>query len=127
MNEKTESKLLEHLECAAASLKSIALLRAVDAFYTREEYMELLCQYRALLANDLAAYGEVQRVREADPDRGIGWEERIEKYGEEEANKRNAPFNAAFDAKKATSDKVRDFERVNPLIVSLHRLNPSAM
>ncbi|RBL65411.1 hypothetical protein C3E98_043135 [Pseudomonas sp. MWU13-2625] len=125
VNEKNESKLLETLDSVAASLESIALLRAIDMFYTREDRIALLAEYRSLIDADHAAYADLQRAREADPERELGWEARVEKYGEEEARKQNAPVIALFEAKRETSEQHSRFGYKHPLIVDLYRKYPS--
>ncbi|KWE97886.1 hypothetical protein WL81_02315 [Burkholderia ubonensis] len=125
VNEKNEEKLFDTLQRIATSLEEIALQRAVDMLYSVQDRTSLLTEYRALLAADSAAYNELQRVRDEDPDGSIGWEARIEKYGEEEARKRHAPFLSAFDAKRATSERELEFKRKHPLIAKLHRFYPS--
>nr|WP_241025995.1 hypothetical protein [Burkholderia sp. Tr-20390] len=117
--------MLDTLQLIATSLEEIALQRAIDMHYSVQDRTSLLTEYRALLDADSAAYDELQRVRNEDPDGPIGWEARVEKYGEEEARERHAPFMSAFNAKRAASEQEIEFKRKHPLIAKLHRFYPS--
>ncbi|AFJ90361.1 hypothetical protein MYA_6027 (plasmid) [Burkholderia sp. KJ006] len=125
--EKLQEKLIDTLQRVATSLEEIALQRAIDMFYPVQDRTSLLTEYRALLDADIAAYDELQRVRDEDPDGSIGWEARVEKYGEEEARRRHAPFMSAFNAKRAASERELEFKRKHPLIAQLHRFYPSVV
>jgi hypothetical protein len=124
VDEKNEGKLLEHLGSIAASLEQIALLRAVDAFYVRNEREQLIRDYIALHEADAAAFIRLRDARPVCPDGELGWEARVEKYGVAEANKQNAPHAAALEARRATLAKMEVFEARHPLIVKLSRLSP---
>lgn len=100
VDENNESKLLEQLGSIAGSLKEIALLRGVDAFYSRDERAQLIGEYLALRAADDAAF---RRLRDAE---GV------------EAN------TAALEARRTTIANVEAFESRHPLIDRLARLYP---
>ncbi|MFP3709742.1 hypothetical protein SB783_37645 [Paraburkholderia sp. SIMBA_009] len=121
-DEKTEGKLLEYLGSIAASLEQIALLRAVDAFYARNEREQLVRDYIALYEADAAAFTRLRDASPVCPDGELGWEARVAKYGETEATKQSAPHTAALEARRATLAKIEAFEAQHPLIQKLSRL-----
>ncbi|MDN7664071.1 hypothetical protein [Burkholderia cenocepacia] len=100
VDENNENKLLEQLGSIAGSLKEIAVLRGVDAFYSRDERAQLVNDYLALRASDDAAF---RRLRDAE---GV------------DAN------TAALEARRTTIANVEAFENRHPLIERFARLYP---
>jgi hypothetical protein len=114
-----EGQLLAHLKTIASSLEKLALLRELDAFYSSDERKHLVTEYRALRRADAIAFAGIEAAREELGDAGLGWEARVEKYGEEEAKRRNAPMMASLDVRRAAMKQVSEFERRHPAIIAL--------
>lgn len=97
-------------------LRIFAILKLVDEFYTKGERENLLAKYKSLREADQAAY---ERIQAAQPQDGIGHEERLTKYGEQKAKELFAPVAVAMNARKETTQQIRGFETEHPLITQL--------
>lgn len=97
-------------------LRVFAILKLADEFYTKSEREALLSEYEALINADQAAYESIQA---AQPQDGIGYEDRVAKYGEKRAKELLAPVVAAMDARKGTTQQIREFKTKHPIITQL--------
>lgn len=126
LQENNESKLLlAELQNIASSLERLALFRELDAFYSTDDRKRLIKEYRALREADAIAFGGIEAARKEVGDAGLGWEARVEKYGEEEANRQTAPMMAAVDSRRSAMERVSEFERRHPTIIALLRAYPA--
>lgn len=120
MSFKKEADQVQEIVKALAEiqkpLKIFAILKLADEFYTKSEREELLGKYEALINADQAVYESIQA---AQPQDGMGYEERVEKYGEQKAKEVFAPVAAAMSARKETTQQIREFETQYPLITQL--------
>lgn len=125
VDEKNEHNLLAHLETIASSLAKLALFRELDAFYSPDERKQLVAEYRALMEADAVAFSGVKAAHEKIGEAGSGREARDQKCGEEEAARRQNALMAAFDVRRATSNKVSEFRRRHAIIITLLRTYPA--
>lgn len=120
MSFKKEADQVQELVKALAEiqkpLKIFAILKLADEFYTKSEREELLGKYEALIKADQAAYESIQT---AQPQDGLGHEERVAKYGEQKAKELLPSVTAAMNIRKETTQKIREFGAEHPLITQL--------
>lgn len=125
MDKKIEDKLLTQLQTIASSLEKLTLFRELDAFYPGDERKRLIAEYRALREADAIAFAGIEAARKEMVDAGLGWEARVEKYGEDEATEQSAPLMASLDARRSAMANVDEFGRRHPTIIALLRAYPA--
>lgn len=89
--------------------------------YTPEEVRSLTKQYRHLAAADAAAYRAVSEALAAIPEKEATREAMVRLYGQEETDRRYAPFDQATAAKKNAYAAWVAFSKEHPLIEQLVR------
>ncbi|MCX5470186.1 hypothetical protein OSH04_00510 [Alcaligenes sp. A-TC2] len=97
-------------------LRIFAILKLTDEFYTKEEREKLLAKYESLIEADQAACEVLQAAKPQD---GLGYEERVAKYGEQKAKDLFEPVADALNSRKETMRRVGEFESEHPLITQL--------
>lgn len=127
MNEKEVlaaiEKALAPLQSLSGHLKLIALIQLAGEFYTKEQRRDLYSVYEELRAEDTRLYNNLQAAHAAIIDPGIGYEERVKKYGAKEAEKQMAPILEAIDARHNST--LSGFERDHVIIYELIRAKES--
>lgn len=125
MNEKEVlaaiDKALTPLQSLNGHLKVIVLMQLAGEFYTKTQRRELYSVYEKLRAEDTRLYANLQATQDELIDRGIGYEERVKRYGEKEAEKQMAPIVAAMDARREHGGEINAFRREHAIIYELIR------
>ncbi|MDV2114893.1 hypothetical protein [Alcaligenes faecalis] len=88
-------ELMKALAEIQKPLRIFAILKLADEFYKKDEREKLLAKYESLIEADQAAYESLQA---AQPQDGLGYEERVAKYGEQKAKELFEPVSAALNA-----------------------------
>jgi hypothetical protein len=127
LNEKSEEKLMKHLEVISSSLEKIALFRALDALYPSPARARLVAEYDALMRADTEAFADLEAASRAAKEGGLGWDALVEKFGEEEARRKAAPATAAREKRGRTMADVDQFRKRHPLIKELVQFYPVAL
>lgn len=126
MNGKTpeelrHAELLQSIESIKAPLSVMALLGLLDELYSKEERRILHSEYEVLREASHAAYLTLKAAA-PEVDSGMGWDARVQKYGEEVATEHMRPHMEALEAKQKKDQKTADFEVNHPQIKRLYWL-----
>ena len=124
MNTKETDQTLEQLRSIARSLETLSALQLLKTFYSAEELQSLIARHRQLYDEDAAAFAELRGSQDALPDRGLGYDARVEKHGEEVVTQQNAPMNTALEKRRETLKAIDRFEAEHPLIKQLSGYAP---
>ena len=103
------------------SLNTLATVELARTFYDRSEIQELMKRHQQLAVADNDAFKVMSQAhKDLDANHGsIGWEERVKKYGLDEATSMLEPSNQARLARVACMEALDAFEKEHPIIVAL--------
>lgn len=121
-----EKEMLGAIEKAAmplqrlnGPLKVLALLQLAGEFYTKTQRKDLYAIYEKLCAEDTRLFDNLQTAHADVIDAGIGYEKRVEKYGDDEAKKQMAPIMEAMDARRESIAAISAFRTEHEIIFKL--------
>ncbi|WP_249193105.1 hypothetical protein [Burkholderia cenocepacia] len=107
-----------------SGVEPLSALQLLKTFYSAEERQSLIARHRQLYDEDAAAFAGLRSTQDALPDRGLGYDARVEKHGEDVVSQQNAPVNAALDKRRETLKAIEKFEAEHPLIKQLSGYAP---
>lgn len=124
MNEKEvlasiEKAIAEPLNRVNVPLTTLALLQLANEFYTKEERTNLYGVYQQLCDEDERRFAELRKAQESIADEGIGFENRVKKFGKDEADKQIAPVVTAMDLRRESAAAHEAFKNQHPILYKL--------
>lgn len=112
-----QQQLLKAIEAATVPLTAMALLGLADEFYTKEERQTLYAELHALQLAEAVAFDAELPEPIVEP--ALSFEDRVKKYGPEEADRHIEPRTLGLQARLSASRELRAFEHAHPLIKRL--------
>lgn len=109
------------LQSINASLADLAVMTRLPLLYTSEEIKQLAQQCKRLADADAAAYRATNEALAAIPEKEGTRDAMVQLYGQEETNRRYAPFDQATKAKQDAYKAFAAFSKEHPLIERLVR------
>lgn len=84
------------------SLEVLALMQLATEFYTQAQRIDLYKTYALMCDEDARLFSNITATHDSLPDSGLGYEERVKKFGKIIADEQIAPFMEATRRKFAS-------------------------
>jgi hypothetical protein len=117
--------LSAHLEKSSGSLRTLALMKLAEEFYTKEERQEFYERRRLL--NDEAEEVRKALTVEARPGDSRSWEEFERQEPAEKVAEVRQQIQDRHDSAKDANRKVSDYEKQHPVLTALANLRNLAV
>lgn len=112
--------LSAHLEKSSVSLRTLALMKLAEEFYTKEERQEFYERRRLL--NDEAEEVRKRLQVEARPGDSRSWEEFEKQEPAERVAEVQRQIQHKYDSARDANRKISDYERQHPVLTALANL-----
>lgn len=116
--------LSAHLEKSSVSLRTLALMKLAEEFYTKEERQEFYERRRLL--NDEAEEVRKALTVEARPGDSRSWEEFERQEPAEKVAEVHRLIQQRQDSARAANQKISDYERLHPILTAVCQLKKLA-
>ncbi|MGS0567049.1 hypothetical protein [Xanthomonas oryzae] len=112
-------KLLAILTSVDRSLSHLSAVARLPHVYSEGSVKGLVEQYGKLKFADAAAFEALTQTGNKLAEEGLTYEQRVEKFGKDEADRHLAPQREALGVRRKTMAELGHFQKEHPLIVAI--------